>query len=134
PLPIAHEINNPRGAVLNNPRACPRWLRAQNREDARRSATLVIADGHRASEIIDRIRALVQKAPTRKDWLDVNETVREVVALVHHETQRSGISVKTSLAADVPLIVADRIQLQQVVLNLMMNAIEALNGGGQGPR
>src|SRR5262245_6976186 len=131
---IAHEINTPLGAVVNNASACLRWLSAQNLEEARRSATLVIADGHRASEIIGRIRALAQKAPTRKDWLDVNETVREVIALAHHETLRNNISVTTSLAADVPLIVADRIQLQQVVLNLMMNAIEAMNGGGQGPR
>jgi len=131
---IAHEINQPLGAVVNNASACLRWLSAQNLEEARRSASLVIANGHRASEIIGRIRALAQKAPTRKDWLDVNETVREVIALAHHETQRNGISVRASLAADVPLIVADRIQLQQVVLNLMMNAIEALNGGGQGPR
>ena len=131
---IAHEINQPLGAVVNNASACLRWLSAQNLEEARRSATLVIANGHRASEIIGRIRALAQKAPTRKDWLDVNETVREVIALAYHETQRNGISVRASLAADVPLIVADRIQLQQVVLNLMMNAIEALNGGGQGPR
>ena len=79
-------------------------------------------------------RAIRHKSPPRKDWLDVNETIREVVALAHHETQRNGIAVKTSLAADVPLVVADRIQLQQVVLNLMMNAIEAMSGGGQGPR
>jgi len=131
---IAHEINTPLGAVVNNASACLRWLSAQNLEEARRSAALVIADGHRASEIIRRIRALAQKAPTQKDWLDVNETIREVITLAQHETQRNGISVKTSLAADVPLIVADRIQLQQVVLNLMMNAIEAMNGAGQGPR
>src|SRR5262249_25119457 len=119
---------------VNNASACLRWLSAQNLEEARRSATLVITDGHRASEIIGRIRALAQKAPTRKDWLDVNETVREVVALTPHETQRNGIPGKASLDADVPLIVADRIQLQQMVLNLMMNAIEAMSGGGQGPR
>src|SRR5262249_59889928 len=70
---IAHEINQPLCAVVNNASACLRWLSAQNLEEARRSATLVIADGHRANEIIARVRALAQKAPTRKDWLDVNE-------------------------------------------------------------
>jgi PAS domain S-box-containing protein len=131
---IAHEINQPLGAVVNNASACVRWLAAQNLEEARRSAALVIADGHRAGEIIARIRALAKKAPPQKDWVDLNATIRDVLALARSEVQRHGVAVETHLAPDVPLILADRVQLQQVLLNLLMNAIEALSGMGEGPR
>ena len=104
-------------------------LTAQKLEEARRSASRVIAEGHRASEIIGRIRALAKKAPPRKDWLDVNETIHEVIALAHSEVQRNGVVTRDStLGDDVPLILADRIQLQQVILNLIINAIEAMSG------
>jgi signal transduction histidine kinase len=131
---IAHEINQPLGAVVNSASACLRWLDAQKLEEARRSASRVIAEGHRASEIIGRIRALAKKAPPRKDWLDVNETIHEVIALAHSEVQRNGVALETQLSDDVPVILADRIQMQQVLLNLMMNAIEAMSGAGEGPR
>jgi PAS domain S-box-containing protein len=130
---IAHEINQPLGAIANSASACLRWLDAQKPEEARRSASRVIAESHRAGEIIGRIRALAKKAPPRKDWLDVNETIHEVIALAHSEVQRNGVALGTQLSDDVPLILADRIQLQQVILNLMMNAIEAMSGGGEGP-
>ena len=131
---IAHEINQPLGAVVNSASACLRWLDAQKLEEARRSAARVIAEGHRASEIIGRIRALAKKAPLRKDWLDVNETIHEVIALAHSEVQRNGVALETQLSDDVPVILGDRIHLQQVILNLMMNAIEAMSGAGEGPR
>jgi PAS domain S-box-containing protein len=131
---IAHEINQPLGAVVNNASACVRWLAAQNLEEARQSAALVIADGHRAGEIIGRIRALAKKAPSHKDWLDLNATIRDVLALTRSEVQRHGVVVETHLAAEVPRILGDRIQLQQVLLNLVMNAIEALSGVSAGPR
>jgi PAS domain S-box-containing protein len=131
---IAHEINQPLGAIVNSASACLRWLEAQKPEEARRSATRVIAEGHRAGEIIARIRALAKKAPPEKDWLDINETIREVIVLAHNEVQRTGVALETQLSDDVPLILADRIQLQQVILNLMMNAIEAMSGAGDGPR
>jgi PAS domain S-box-containing protein len=131
---IAHEVNQPLGAVVNSASACLRWLDAQKLEEARRSAARVIAEGHRASEIIGRIRALAKKAPLRKDWLDVNETIHEVIALAHSEVQRNGVALETQLSDDVPVILADRIHLQQVILNLMMNAIEAMSGAGEGPR
>lgn len=131
---IAHEINQPLGAIVNSGSACLRWLDAQRLEEARRSASRVIAEGHRASEIIGRIRALAKKAPPRKDWLNVNETIHEVVALAHSEVQRNGIALETQLSDHVPVILADRIQLQQVILNLMINAIEAMSGAGEGPR
>src|SRR5215813_2271999 len=134
---IAHEINQPLAAVVNNASACLRWLAAQNLEAARESATRVISDGHRAGEIIGRIRALTKKAPPQKDWLDINEIIREVIALAQSELQRNGVALETRLSEDVhylPLILADRIQLQQVILNLIMNAIEAMSGAGDGPR
>ena len=131
---ISHEINQPLGAVVNNASACLRWLAAQNLEEARQSAMLVVADGHRAGEIIARIRALAKKAPARKDWFDVNETIREVIALARSEVQGNRVSIKTQLAGDLPPMLGDRIQLQQVLLNLLMNAIEAMRGNDEGPR
>jgi PAS domain S-box-containing protein len=131
---IAHEINQPLGAVVNNASACVRWLAAQNLEEARQSAARVVADGHRAAEIIGRIRGLAKKAPLQKEWLDLNATIRDVIALARSEVQRNGVAVETHLAGDVPLILGDRVQLQQVLLNLLMNAIEAVSGLGAGPR
>jgi len=130
---IAHEINQPLAAVVNSASACVRWLAAQNLEEARQSAMRVIADGHRAAEIIRRIRNLAKKAPLQKDWLDLNATIRDVIALARSEMQRHGVALATHLAGDVPLILGDRIQVQQVLLNLLMNAIEAMSGVGAGP-
>jgi C4-dicarboxylate-specific signal transduction histidine kinase len=131
---IAHEINQPLGAIVNSANACVRWLAAQNLERARQSAVRIVADGQRAADTITRIRALAKNTPSQKDWLDLNATIRDVLALVRSEVHRHGVVVETQLAADVPRIRGDRIQLQQVLLNLLMNAIEALSGGGDGPR
>src|SRR6266446_6121417 len=131
---IAHEINQPLAAVVNNASACLRWLAANNLEEARQSAALIIPDGHRAGEIISRIRALAKRTPPRKDWLDVNETILEVIALARSEAQKNRVSLKTQLSSDLPLILGDRIQLQQVILNLIINAIEAMSGVGENPR
>jgi len=131
---IAHEINQPLTAVVNNATACLHWLAAQNLEEARQSAEFVIADGHRAGEIIGRIRALAEKAPARKDRVDVNATILEVVALARSEVHGNGVSLRTWLGAGLPLVLGDRIQLQQVILNLMMNAIEAMSGTRDGAR
>ena len=131
---IAHEINQPLGAMVNSANACVRWLAAQNLARAEQSALRVVADGQRASETITRIRALAQKAPPHKDWLDLNDTIRDVLALARSEVHRHGVVVETQLAAAVPRIRGDRIQLQQVLLNLIMNAIEAMSDIGDGPR
>jgi signal transduction histidine kinase len=131
---IAHEINQPLGALVNNASACLRWLRANNLEEARQSASLVIAEGHRAGEIISRIRALAKKAPPQMDWLDINETIGEVLAMARNAVQRNRVALQTRLANDLPLILGDRIQLQQVILNLLINAIEAMGETNEGPR
>jgi C4-dicarboxylate-specific signal transduction histidine kinase len=129
---IAHEVNQPLGAVVNNASACLRWLAGQNLEEARRSLAMVIVDGHRAAEIIARIRALSQKAPPRKDSLDLNDTIRDVIALTRNELQAHRVSLQAELAGDLPLVHGDRIQLQQVLLNLMINAIEAMSTAADG--
>ena len=133
---IAHEINQPLAAVVNNASACLRWLAGPtpNLEEARQSAALITADGHRAGEIIGRIRALAKKASSRKDWIDINETILEVIALARSEVHSNGVSLQTRLGDDMPLILGDRIQLQQVILNLIINAIEAMSGVGENPR
>jgi PAS domain S-box-containing protein len=131
---IAHEVNQPLAAVVNNASACLRWLAAKNLEEARQCAALIIADGHRAGEIISRIRALVKKAPPQKDWVNINETILEVIALARSEVHRNRVSLQTQLSSDVPLILGDRIQLQQVILNLIINAIEAMSEISEGPR
>ncbi|HVH92203.1 MAG TPA: ATP-binding protein, partial [Candidatus Acidoferrum sp.] len=95
-------------------------------EEARNSVALMMDDAQRASEIITRIRALVKKAPPQRDWLDINQIIREVIGLGQSEVQRNHVALEAQLSDDMPLVFADRIQLQQVMLNLMMNAIEAM--------
>jgi signal transduction histidine kinase len=119
--------------MVNSASACVRWLAAQNLARAQQSAMRIVADGQRAADTITRIRALAQNAPAHKDWLDLNATIQDVLALARNAVHRHGVLVETQLAADVPRIQGDRIQLQQVLLNLLMNAIEALSGG-DGPR
>jgi len=131
---IAHEINQPLAAVVNNASACLRWLAAQNPEEARQAASLVMADALRAGEIIGRIRALAKKTPPQKDRLDLNETIAEVIVMARNEVQRNRVSLMTQLANELPLILGDRIQLQQVILNLLINAVEAMCGLDESPR
>ena len=133
---IAHEINQPLAAVANNAGACLRWLAGQppNLEEARQSVELIIGDARRAGEIIRRIRALAKKSPPRKDWLNINEIITEVITLAHGEIERNHVSLQTQLSSDVPLILGDRIQLEQVILNLIINAVEAMGGTNDGPR
>jgi PAS domain S-box-containing protein len=127
---IAHEVNQPLAAVVTNANACLRWLAHQpaNLVEARQAISRIIKEGNRASEVIGRIRALVRKTPPLKHRLDINEILLEVIALSRSEVLRNRASLKPQLSDDLPLVLADRIQLQQVVLNLIMNGLEAMGG------
>jgi PAS domain S-box-containing protein len=133
---IAHEISQPVAATVTNAQAALRWLAAQPPavEELRQSLCRIVRDGNRVGDVIGRIRALVQKAPRRKDELEINEAIREVIFLTHAEVVKHGVLVRTQLSEDLPLILGDRVQLQQVIVNLMMNAMEAMSGFGAGPR
>jgi signal transduction histidine kinase len=91
----------------------------------------MINDGRRAGEVVSRIRALVRKSPPRRNWLNISDTIMEVIALIRREIQRNRISLQTELSNDLPLVLGDRIQLQQVILNMIMNAVEAMSGTSQ---
>ncbi len=133
---IAHEINQPLAAVVTNANACLRWLANDppNLDEAREAAKRVVRDGSRASEVVESIRSLVGKGGTEKTSLDVNAVIQEVLALTRHELQRHRVSVRTELSAEVPRVLGDRVQLQQVVLNLIMNGIEAMTAVTGRPR
>jgi C4-dicarboxylate-specific signal transduction histidine kinase len=133
---IAHEVNQPVAATVANADAGLRWLGARppNLEEVRQSLEGIIKDGHRAGKVIERIRAVIKKVPPRNDQLDINEIVVEVIALTRSEVLRNGVSLQTQLADGLPLVQGDRIQLQQVILNLIVNAIEATGGAGEGAR
>jgi NO-binding membrane sensor protein with MHYT domain len=133
---ISHEVMQPLGAVVTNNQAALRWLRAQppDLEEVRQALDRAVTNGLRASEIIGRIRTLARKKPLRKDALEINEAIREIIALTRGEAMRHNVSVQTQLAEGLPLIQGDRVQLQQVILNLIVNAIEAMSGVGEGSR
>jgi PAS domain S-box-containing protein len=132
---IAHEINQPLGAIANNAGASLRWLACNNVEEAQRSLELIRGDAHRAGEIVQRIWSFAKKAPPQKDWMDINQTIREVTALARSEMQRNGISLEMQLSDTAESrAFADRVQLQQVILNLIMNAVEAMSEVADGPR
>jgi PAS domain S-box-containing protein len=126
---IAHEINQPIGAVVTNAQAALRWLEAQpaDIEEVRQALGRIVRDGNRAANVMDRIRTLVKKAPPRKGRLEINEAIREVIALTHGEAVKNRVSVQTRLSDALPLVQGDQVQLQQVVLNLMINAVEAMS-------
>ena len=127
---IAHEVNQPVGAMVTNAAACVRWLAAKPPDMAEAKAALanIVADGKRAGEVITRIRALTRRQAPRMELLDVNRKVREVLALAEHELKTHGIVLRTELAPVLPGVAGDRVQLQQVLLNLIVNAIEAMSG------
>ncbi len=133
---IAHEVNQPLAAVVANAEACLRWLDREtpNLDGARRLVERVIDDGNRAGEVIRRVRALAKKTDIEKVPLDVNEVVREVFALVRGELISHQVSVRTEFAPALPVILGDRVQLQQVIINLVMNGIEAMQSVTDRPR
>jgi C4-dicarboxylate-specific signal transduction histidine kinase len=133
---IAHEVNQPLAAVVANAEACLSWLgrATPDLDAARRSVEWIINDGNRASEVIRRVRSLASKTSVEKVPLNVNDVVREVMALVQRELTSHRVSLRTELAPTLPMILGDRVQLQQVIINLAMNGMEAMQSVTDRPR
>jgi PAS domain S-box-containing protein len=131
---IAHEVNQPITAVITNAQAALRWLERPDVGEAQRALAQIVKDGNRASDVIGRIHAFMKRAPRRKDGLVINEAILEVIALTRGEVVKNGVSVQTQLAEDLPPVQGDRVQLQQVILNLIINAVEAMSGVSEGAR
>jgi len=131
---LAHEIRQPIAAAVTDAKTCLRWIGRDQPDvaEARQAAARIIKDVTRASDIISRISLLFKKGPPQRESLDVNEVVQEMIALLRSEASRYSISIRGELANDLPNIMADRIQLQQVLMNLMLNGIEAMKDMGTG--
>ena len=127
---IAHEVNQPLAAIVTNAQAALRWLAhgPPNLEEVREAVAQIAMDATRAADVVGRVRGMIKKEPPRQDLLEINEPIREVIELVRGETAKNNVSVKAELAEGLPLVRGDRVQLQQVILNLMINAIEAMSG------
>jgi len=125
---LAHEVNQPIGAAVTNANTCIRWLvrDTPNVEEARAAAMRSAKDGMRAAEIISRIRLLFKKGSPERELVDINEVVREMIVLLRGEATRYNISVRTELAEELPPVLGDRVQLQQVLMNLMLNGMDAM--------
>ena len=133
---IAHEVNQPLAAIVTNGNACLRWLGGAqpNFGEARHAVERIIKDSYRASDVISRVRTLVKKAPPRNDLVDLNEVILETLALADDEARRSHVLLKHELESGLPLVVGDRVQLQQVILNLFINGLEAIAKSSEGER
>ena len=129
---IAHEVNQPIAATVTNAGAALSWLGSEqpNLEEARAALNRIVKNGIRAGDVVGRIRALIKNLPPQKDQLNINEAILEVVDLTRAELSRNGVSLQTDLAKDLPPIHGDRIQLQQVILNLVINAVQAMSDLG----
>jgi len=133
---IAHEVNQPLAGIVINGNACLRWLAGEspNIAEAREAAQRIIRDGTRASDVIARVRALAKKTVTKSERVDMNVAIQEIIALGQGEARRYSVAFRTDLAGDLPPVRGDRVQLQQVVLNLIMNGIEAMGAVQDRPR
>jgi C4-dicarboxylate-specific signal transduction histidine kinase len=133
---ISHEVMQPIGAAVTNAQAALRWLEREppDLEETRQALDRAVREGNRAVDVVGRIRALIRKAPPRKDALQINDAIVEVIALTRDEMLKNGISVQPQLANNLPLIQGDRVQLQQVILNLIVNAVEAMRSVSEGSR
>jgi signal transduction histidine kinase len=125
---IAHEVNQPLGGVIMNAEACLSWLDREqpNLTEARTALERIVRDGTRAGEVIRRIRALAKKTDTKMEPLNINEVLREALTFVQHELLSSRVALRVEYASALPVILADKVQLQQVILNLVINGIEAM--------
>ncbi|MEM5432072.1 trifunctional serine/threonine-protein kinase/ATP-binding protein/sensor histidine kinase [Cupriavidus oxalaticus] len=133
---IAHEVNQPIAATLTNAQAALRWLSAQppDIDEVGQGLTRIIKDANRAGDVLGRIRQLIRKAPPRMEPVDINEAIREVIELTRGEATKVGASVQVQLADGLSCIEGDRVELQQVLLNLILNALEAMSGASDGIR
>jgi signal transduction histidine kinase len=133
---IAHEVNQPLTAVLINGNACLHWLDAEppDLNEARKNIANIVRDANRASGIVVQVRDLTKGLPPENHWLKVNELILATTLLIDREIRQNQISMQTRLSDDAPLIQGDRVQLQQVLLNLLLNAIEALSSVSVGSR
>ena len=133
---IAHEVNQPLAAIVTNGNACLRWLggASPNLTEARQAVDRIIKDSYRASAVISRVRTLVKKAPARSDVVDLNDVILEVLALAESEARRNHVLLKQQLASDLPFVHGDRVQLQQVILNLIINGLESIAKSNSGSR
>ena len=133
---IAHEVNQPLAGIVTNANASLRWLvrDSPNLAEACDAIRRIIRDGNRAGDVIARMRALLKKASVAKEPVDINEIIQEVLILTRTELQKNRVSLRTQFANDLPIVIGDKIQLQQVILNLVLNGIEAMNGIAEGPR
>src|SRR6266567_2654881 len=133
---IAHEVNQPIAAAVTYALAARRFLSAEppNFHEVDDALSLIVKEGNRAGEVVGRIRALIKKAPARKDAIEINDAIIEVIALTRTEAANSRVSVRTQLAEGLPRVQGDRVQLQQVLLNLIINAIEAMRDAGEEER
>jgi C4-dicarboxylate-specific signal transduction histidine kinase len=133
---IAHEVSQPIAGTVGNAQAALRWLDRSppDLEEIRQALGRIVKDGYRARDVTSRIRDLIKKAPPTKEHLEINEAIVEVIELTRGETEKNAISVQTELADGLPLIQGDRVQLQQVMLNVVINAVEAMSGDAEGPR
>ncbi|MGA7263177.1 MAG: PAS domain S-box protein [Stellaceae bacterium] len=133
---IAHEVNQPIAAAVTNAQAALRWLDARppDLDEVRQALARIVRDAHRAGDVIGRVRDLIKKAPPRTNSVDMNEAVREVIELIRGEAVKNGVSLQMELGKGLPLIIGDRVQLQQVVLNLIINAVQAVAAVADGAR
>jgi PAS domain S-box-containing protein len=133
---IAHEVNQPITAAVTYASAARRFLSADppNFREVDDALSLIVKEGHRAREVVERVRAFVKKVPARRDAVAIDDAILEVVGLTRTEAANNSVSVRTQLAADLPRVQGDRVQLQQVTLNLIVNAIQAMSGIGKGAR
>ena len=133
---IAHEVKQPIAAAAANAETALLWLarRPPDLEEAEQALGRIVKDANRAGDVLERIRALVKKAPSQQDSLKINEALLEVIAFTRGEVERTGVALQTQLADDLPRVRGDRVQLQQVILNLIVNAVEAMSAAGEGAR
>jgi len=131
---IIHEVRQPITGMLSSGYAARRWLNRENSDEVRQAIEAMINEGTRASEVIDGLRAMAKKVPPRKVRFDMNDAIHEVINITQDEAAKNNVLIEPQLAKSLPLVLGDRVQLQQVVLNLIVNAIEALSGVTDGPK